>query len=124
MGFQMSFQRVSEMRGEKKWFSIDSKSFEISVKCEGRSLKGYTTERRKGAVSWIKFEEEGLNTLFKCIDQCYKEGGNTRRIFEWKENDIYYRVENHRNEAGKYLSCSVIGGEGKKHKIFIPKEKW
>ena len=56
-GFQMSFQRVSEMRGEKKRFSIDSKSFEISVEGEGRSLKGYTIERRNGAVSWIKFGE-------------------------------------------------------------------
>ena len=44
----MSFRRMSEMRGTKRWFSIESKSFEISVEGIGGSLKGYLTERRKG----------------------------------------------------------------------------
>ena len=28
-------------------------------------------------------------------------------------------MESHRNDAGNYLSYSVIDGEGKRHKIFI-----
>ena len=51
------------MIGANRWFSIESKSFEISVEGIGGSLKGYLTERRKGEVSWIRFGEEGLGTL-------------------------------------------------------------
>ena len=80
------------MRGLKKWFSIDSKSFEISVEGEGRLLKGFITERRKEVVSWVCFRE-GLCILLKSIDLCCKEEGNTRRVFEWKENGRYYKVE-------------------------------
>ena len=29
-------------------------------------------------------------------------------------------MENHENEARKFLRCSVTDGEGKRHKIFIP----
>ena len=57
--------------------------------------------------------------MLKCIEQCCREGGNAKRFFEWKEKGRYYRVENNRNEASKYLS-SVIDGEDKKHKNFIP----
>ena len=78
------------MRGLKKWFSIDLKSFEISVEGEGRSLKGFIIERRKWLVSWIRFGEEGLCLMLKSFYLCCKEEGNTRRVFEWEENGRYY----------------------------------
>ena len=65
------------MRGLKEWFSLDLKSFEISVEGEGRSLKGFIVERRKGVVSWVRFREEGLCILLEIIDLCCKEEGNT-----------------------------------------------
>ena len=108
------------MREPRKWFSVDSKSFEISVEGEGRSLKGYITERRKGVVSWVRFGGEGLRNLLKGVEICCKEGGNSKRIFDWKENGRFYMLESHKNDAGKYLSCLVTDGEGKRHKIFIP----
>ena len=46
--------------------------------------------------------------------------GNTRRTFEWKENGRFYKREHHKNDASNFLSHSVIDGEGKRHKIFIP----
>ena len=49
---------------------------------EGRSLKGFIIERRKGVVSWVCFGEEGLRILLKSIDLCCKEEGNTKRVFE------------------------------------------
>ena len=82
-------------------------------------MKGFITERRKGVVSWVRFGGEGLHTLLKSVEICCKEGGNPRRTFEWKENGRFYKLESHKNDAGKFMSCLVIAGEGKRHKIFI-----
>ena len=102
------------MTGAKRWFSIESKSFEIFVEGIGGSLKGYLTKRKNWVVTLIRFGEEGLGTLLKCNERCCRGGGNIERFFEWKEKGRFYRVENNRNEAGKYLMCSVRDGEGKK----------
>ena len=72
-------------------------------------------------VSWVHFGGEGLRNLLKGVEICCKEGGNSKRIFDYKENGRFYRLERHKNDAGKYLSCSVTDGERKRHKIFIPK---
>ena len=37
------------MRGLRKWLSVDSKSFEITMEGEGRSLNGFVTKRKKGS---------------------------------------------------------------------------
>ena len=84
------------MREPRKWFSVDSKSFEILVEGEGRSLKGYITERRTGVVSWVRFGGEGLRNFLKGVKICCKEGGNSKRIFDWKENRRFYRLESHK----------------------------
>ena len=89
------------MRGLKKWFFVDSKSFEILVEGEGKSLKGFIIERRKGVVSWVRFGV-GLSTLLKSVEIYYKEVGNTRRTFEWKENGRFYKLESHKNDGGNF----------------------
>ena len=83
-------------------------------------MKGFITERRKGLMSWIRFGREGLRTLLKSIEICCNEGVHIKRTFEWRENGRFYKMESHRNDVGSYLCCSVIDGEGKRHKIFIP----
>ena len=108
------------MRGSKKWFFVDLKSFEVLVEGEGRFVKGFITERRKGLVSWIRFGGEGLRTLVKSIEIYCNEGVHIKRTFEWRENGRFYKMESHRNDAGNYMSCLVTDGEGKRHKIFIP----
>ena len=87
---------------------------------EGRSLKGFVTERKKGAVSWVRFGEEGLHNLLKGAETYSKKGGTTKGFLELKENGRLYKLECHKNEPGKFLRCLVIDEEGKRHKIFIP----
>ena len=43
-------------------------------------------------VYWVRFGE-GPSILLNGVDLCCKEGGNTKRTFEWKENERYYKVE-------------------------------
>ena len=45
----------------------------------------------------------------------------SKKIFDWKETCRYYLLEIKENEAGNFLSCSIIEGEGKRQRIFIPK---
>ena len=57
----------------------------VMVEGEGRKVKGYITERRKGMVSWIRFGEEGLSNLLKGVEIYCKESSSTKRIFDWKK---------------------------------------
>ena len=65
------------------------------------------------------FGGEGLRNLLKGVDICCKEGDNSKRIFDWKGNGRFYRLESHKNDAENNLLCLVTDGEGKRHKIFI-----
>ena len=59
--------------GSRRWFAINSKSFELSLEGEGRKMKVFITERSRGRVSWIRFGEEGLKILLKGVDT-YRSG--------------------------------------------------
>ena len=46
-----------------------------------------------------------------------------KRVFDWKENGRFFKLENRENEAGCFLLCSITDGDGKKHRIFFPEGK-
>ena len=90
-------------KGNKKWFSVNSKSFEISVEGEGKKMKGFITKRRKGYVSWICLREEGLRYLLKGVEIFCKEESKVKKVFDWKENGRFFKLENRENEVGCFL---------------------
>ena len=49
---------------------------------EGRFVKGFITERRKGLVYWVRFGEDGLRTLLKSIEICCKEVHTKKNLNE------------------------------------------
>ena len=59
----------------RRWFSVDSKSFEIKVEGEGRKAQVIITERRRGGSSWIRFREEGVRILLKGVESFRRETG-------------------------------------------------
>ena len=42
-------------RGGGVWFAIQTKSFEIAVEQNGKKLKDFVWEHRRGVSSWIRF---------------------------------------------------------------------
>ena len=104
----------------RRWFSVDSKSFEIKVEGEGRKAQVIITERRRGRSSWIRFREEGVRILLKGIESFRRETGKTSDGVEWWENGRRYRLESKENAAGRFIQCSVADEEGKKHRLFFP----
>ena len=101
-----------------KWFSVDAKSFEISVEGEGRKLKIVITKRCRGLVSWIRFGEDGLKNFLKGIDFCSRVSSQSRRVFDWKDNGRFYKLERRENAAGRYIMCSVSDVDGKRQ-VFL-----
>ena len=53
------------MRGGKRWFAIESMSFEVSVKEARGKIRGTIVERSKGLSSWIRF---GVTSLRKFLE--------------------------------------------------------
>ena len=52
-----------EMRGDKGWFAVEKRSFEIFVEEVGGRLRGVIVERSRGVLSWIHFGLQGLENL-------------------------------------------------------------
>ena len=106
-----------------KGFFVYAKSFEISVEGEGKKLKVVITERCRGLGSGIRFGEGGLKNFLKGFDSCSRVSSQSRRVFDWKENGRFYRLERRENAARRYLLCSVLDVDGKRHKLFFPEGK-
>ena len=107
----------------KRWFAIESKSYDIFVEGIGRKQKFFIIERSKGAVSWIRFGGEGLRTFWKGVVECYGRKIPKNWRVEWQEEKRYFLLECRSNRAGRFLLCLVRDGEGKKHSIVFPEGK-
>ena len=106
----------------RRWFSVDSKSFEIKVEGEGRTVQVIITERRRGRSSWIRFREEGVRILLKGVESFRREVGKISGGVEWWENSRRYSLEAKKNAAGCFILCSVADEDGKSTAFSFLKE--
>ena len=104
----------------RRWFSIESKSFEIKVEGEDRKEQVIIIERRRGRRSWIRFREGGIRILLKEVESFRREAGKTSVGVEWWENGRRYTLELKENGVGRFLQCSVDDEDGKRHRLFFP----
>ena len=102
----------------RRWFSVNSKSFEIEEVGEGNKAKVLITERRRGRNSWIRFGEEGTRTLLKSV---VKEANKNIKGLGWRENGRGYSLELRKNVHGRFLLCSVTDLDGKRNRLLFPK---
>ena len=71
---------------EERWFSVDSKSFEIKAVGVGRKVQVVIIERRRGQSTWIRFGEEGARILLKGLESLRKEVEKNGEGLRWREN--------------------------------------
>ena len=116
----MNHTRNMIFMDDTNWFAVEAKSFEIKVVGEGKKAKFFITERSRGNVSWIRFGEEGLFNLLKNVEECRNASSPVTRSFVWRENGRFFRLECKENKDGRYLLCSAMDVDGKKHKLFFP----
>ena len=91
----------------RRWFSVDSKYFELKVEEEGRKVQVIITERLRGRSSWIRFGEEGARILLKGVESIRREVGKNNRGVEWKENRRRYSLELRKMMMGALYSVSL-----------------
>ena len=103
------------LRRRRRWFSVDSKSFEFVVEGEGSKSKVFITERHRDRVSWIRFGEEGIKILLKGVELFRREACKKNRGLDWKENGRRYNMEYKENDVGHFA-------DGKRHRLFIHEE--
>ena len=72
-------------RGGRRWFTIEAKSYEISVEGARRRKQFFITEKSKGVISWIRFGEESLSSLLNGVNECRRKKVSDRWRLEWKE---------------------------------------
>ena len=46
-------------------------------------------------MSWIQFREAGLAILLKGVETFCREERKVKRVFDWKENRRFCKLENH-----------------------------
>ena len=68
----------------------------------------------------IRFGEEGARILLKGVESFRKEAGKNSRGMEWKENGRRYSPELRKNDGGRFILCSVVDLEGKRHRLCFP----
>ena len=81
------------------------------------------TERRRGRSSWIRFGEEGARILLKGVESFRKDTGKNSGGLEWRENERRYSLELRKNDGGRFILCSVVDFDGKRHRLFFPEGK-
>ena len=73
------------LRGGKGWFAVEKKSFEIYVEDLGERLRGVIVERSRSFSSWIRFGQQGLESLLQGVEVCCKRELFGRLVRSWEE---------------------------------------
>ena len=58
------------LRGRRRWFAVESKSFELLIDDVGGKLIACIWERCRGLTSWIKFGDATLSSLLVGVETC------------------------------------------------------
>ena len=111
------------MRGSRRWFTVEAKSFDIRVEGVGRRKQFFIIEKSKGGISWVRFGEGSLGILWKGVNECCRKKVSDKWRIEWREEKRLFSLESRENKAGCFLLCQVRDEEGKKHRIIFPEGK-
>ena len=81
------------MRGSRRWFIVEAKSYEILVEGVGRRKQFFIIEKSKGGISWIWFGEGSLGSLLKGVDECRRKKVSDKYRLEWREEKRSFSLE-------------------------------
>ena len=107
----------------KTWFTVEAKTFEISIEEKNKKLRGCIWERCKGATSWVRFGDSSLQRLLLGIEDCEMISRNQDWFAKLEEEGRSYKIERRSNKAGDFLYCSVRDLGRKSFGICIPEGK-
>ena len=109
-----------QLRGGKKWFAFEAKSFEIEIEEVKNGLRGCIWERRKGITSWIRFGRRSLSCLLSGLEDCCRATRVSVWENVWEEDGRRYEMEKGSNQSGVFIRCSVRDYGGKIYILMFP----
>ena len=109
---EMAFNQ--KPRGGRRWFAVESKSFELLIDEVGGKLRGCIWEICKGITSWIRFGDASLSSLLAGVESCCRDRDDRSWSLIWDEEGRKYRMERRSSEAVRFLLCSVRDLEAKR----------
>ncbi|RVW43418.1 Protein SPIRAL1-like 1 [Vitis vinifera] len=118
-GFEQSFKGNRPLGRN----SVDSKTFEISVEVAGKKQRGIIVERSRGFTSWIRFGESSLGWLLEGVETSCRGEGGQMFVKRWEDGGRKFRLECRTNDAGRFLLCSMVDSEAKRHCLVFPEGK-
>ena len=80
-------------------------------------------ERSRGFTSWIKFGESSLGWLLEGVETSCRGEGGQRFVKRWEDGGRKFRLECRTNDVGRFLLCSVVDSEAKRHCLVFPEGK-
>ena len=110
-------------RDGRRWFAVESKSFELLIDVVRGKLRGCIWERCRGITSWIRFEDASLRSLLTGVETCCRGRDDRSQSLVWEKEGRKYRLERRSNEAGRFLLCSVRDLEAKRFCLIFPEGK-
>ena len=87
---------------------------------DGKKVWIVIIERRWSRLSWIRFGEEGVKILLNCDELFRAEAVKNNEGLAWSEKGRKYSLRMRKNERGRFLLCSVLDLDGKRHSLFFP----
>ena len=111
---------LPRLRGGKKWFAFEAKSFEIEIEEVKNGLRGCIWERRKGITSWIRFGRRSLSRLLSGLEDCCRATRVSAWENVWEEDGRRYKMEKGSNQSRVFIRCSVRDYGGKNYILMFP----
>ena len=66
----------------------------------GRRKQFFIIEKSKGGISWIRFGEGSLGTLWKGVNECCRKKVPDKWRIEWREEKRSFSLESRENKEG------------------------
>lgn len=102
------------VREGRCWFVMDLKSFDLSVEVVGGKLRGIIEEKGRGLSTWIRFRVLSLHYLLEGVKAYYRGEVVASWNMSWEEGTRKFKLEQHSNEVGRFLLCSILTKEAKR----------
>ena len=96
------------LRGGRRWFAMESKSFEILIDNVGGKLRGCIWERCRGITSWIRFGDASLSSLLAEVETCCRGSDDRSWSLVWEEGGMKYRLEHRSNEVEVFSFAQFV----------------
>ncbi|RVX16454.1 hypothetical protein CK203_005910 [Vitis vinifera] len=74
-------------RDGRRWFAVESKSFELLTDVVRGKLRGCIWERCRGTTSWIRFGDASLRSLLTGVETCCRGRDDRSRSLVWEEEE-------------------------------------